>query len=181
MLGFRKTKKTHDAKWVRGVVDRYESMLLRYAMRKTGDRETAEDLVQSAFLKLIKNPQVGDAQLPQWLYTVIANEFLDGRRAAVVRAQSVADVPLSETAPSAVKQLMTADDLDCLMKALAALTELQRRVVELRFIDELSYDEISAQIEKTRNHVGVLLHESLKRLRVEHEEHCGEYLDGVPV
>lgn len=179
MLGFGKSNVKRDAAWLRMVVERYEAVLLRYAIRRTGDRDRAQDLVQSAFLKLIEHPAIGEDDLPQWLYTVILNEFLDGKRAARVRENHAGDVPHAEALPTALALLAGKDDLDCLFKALAALTALQKRVVELRFVEELSYREIARYTKKTESHVGVILHESLQKLRVKHQEECGDFLDGV--
>jgi RNA polymerase sigma-70 factor (ECF subfamily) len=176
-----KAKERRDAAWLPAVVARYEALLLRYALRRTGDAEQAQDLVQSAFLKLIEHPTIGDDDLPQWLYTVIKHEFLDACRAARVREQHSADLPLAEPGPSALAAAIGHDDLDCLFKALAALTALQKRVVELRFVEDLSYREIARLTKKTENHVGVLLHESLQKLRVKHQEECGDFLDGLPL
>lgn len=178
MLGFSKPK-PRDSAWLRLVVERYEAVLLRYAMRRVGNWEQAQDLVQSAFLKLIEHPEIGDDDLPQWLYTVCLNQFLDGKRAESVRAKHASDVPHGQPPPSALASLVGRDDLDCLMQALAALSVLQKRVVELRFVEELSYREIARLTKKTESHVGVLLHESLKKLRLKHEEKCGDYLDAV--
>lgn len=179
MLGFGKPKAARDAVWLRSVVERYESVLLRYAMRRTGNWEQAQDLVQSAFVKLIEHTEITDADLPQWLYTVCLNQFLDVKRAEAVRTKHAGDVPHADPLPSALASLVGHDDLDCLMQALAALSALQKRVVELKFIEELSYREIARLTKKTESHVGVLLHESLKRLRVKHQEKCGDFLDTV--
>lgn len=176
---FGKPKPARDAAWLRSVVERYEAVLLRYAMRRTGNWEQAQDLVQSAFVKLIEHVEITDDDLPQWLYTVCLNQFLDGKRAETVRAKHAGDVPRADPLPSALSKLVDRDDLDCLMQALAALTALQKRIVELRFIEELSYREIARLTKKTESHVGVLLHESLKKLRVKHEEECGDFLDTV--
>lgn len=180
MLAFRKTKPKRDSAWLRAVVERYEPLLLRYAMRRTRDWELAQDVVQAAFLKLIEHTEIADADLPQWLYTVCLNQFLDGKRAEAVRAKHVTDVPQAGVLPSALARLVDQDDFDCLFKALASLTVLQKLVVELRFVDELSYREIARLIHKTESHVGVVLHESLKKLRIKHQEECGDFLENVP-
>ncbi len=179
MFGAKKTHRDQD--WLQSVLLRYESLLLRYAIRKTGSRDQAEDLVQSAFLKLIEHPDVGDDKLPQWLYTVCLNELVDGKRYAAVREKHVDDVPVANPGPSALAQLVRTDDLDCLMQALASLTEIQREMVALRFVEELSYKDISRRTNKTESHVGVILHESLKQLRVKHKEHCCDFLENTPL
>ena len=56
-----------------------ESPLLGYALRIVGDRSTAEDLVQEAFMKL--HAQFEDVREPErWLYRTVHNLALNHRR-----------------------------------------------------------------------------------------------------
>src|SRR5262245_41943797 len=56
-----------------------ESPLLAYALRLTGDRAVAEDLVQDAFMKL--HAQFDAVREPQrWLYRTVHNAALNHRR-----------------------------------------------------------------------------------------------------
>lgn len=179
MLGFVRNRHARQrTEWIRSVVGRYESLLLRYAWRRTGDRDQAEDLVQAALLKLIEHPHIGEADIPQWLYTVLRNEFLDRCRATTVTQKYTADLGESLVEAQALAILERSDDLDCLMTALSALKPVERQVIELRFIEEHSYREIGRHIHKSESHVGVILHQALKRLRSVHEKHCGDYLEG---
>jgi RNA polymerase sigma-70 factor (ECF subfamily) len=64
--------------WLRSVMDRHESALLRYAGRILGDAERARDVVQETFLRLLKSGRVGqDDHLAEWLFTVCRNGALD--------------------------------------------------------------------------------------------------------
>ena len=56
-----------------------ESPLLSYALRLTGGREVAEDLVQEAFMKLHTN--FSEVREPRrWLYRTVHNLALNHRR-----------------------------------------------------------------------------------------------------
>src|SRR5258706_12106449 len=58
-----------------------ESPLLGYALRYTGERAQAEDVVQEAFMKL--NAQFESVEKPrQWLYRTVHNLALNQRRTA---------------------------------------------------------------------------------------------------
>ena len=73
------TPSTH-ADWVQDALIRYEGALVRYAMRITGDMETARDVVQDTFLRLCDadRDQVGEYLAP-WLYRVCRNRAIDAR------------------------------------------------------------------------------------------------------
>ena len=60
----------------------YEGQLLRYATRQMGDIETAREIVQDVFLRLLKTEQKEKVfeYLPQWLFTVCRNLVIDRKR-----------------------------------------------------------------------------------------------------
>src|SRR4051812_44181046 len=67
--------------WIRSAIDRYESQLIRYTQRITGDLERAREAVQETFLKLWQEDQAKvEGHLLEWLYTVCRNHALDLRR-----------------------------------------------------------------------------------------------------
>ena len=50
-------KASRDTQWIRDAFDRYEGPLVRYAMRLTGNLESARDVVQDTFLRLCRQPR----------------------------------------------------------------------------------------------------------------------------
>lgn len=70
--------------------------LLAYAIRMTGDRYAAEDLVQDTIIKAWKNADTlfsGTRSVRAWLLTVLRNLITDRARAKAVRPTEVADSP----------------------------------------------------------------------------------------
>lgn len=70
--------------------------LYRYARRRVGKREAAEDLVQETFLAAIKStdPFRGAASVRTWLVSILRRKFVDHyRRIAATRVKSEADWP----------------------------------------------------------------------------------------
>ena len=64
--------------WLRQVVADYESRLIRYAQRITGDGERARDIVQDAFLRLCRQEQAAvESCVAPWLYKVCRHRALD--------------------------------------------------------------------------------------------------------
>jgi len=139
------TPSTH-ADWVQDALMRYEGALVRYAMRITGDMETARDVVQDTFLRLCDadRGEVGD-YLVQWLYRVCRNRALDvlkkeNRMQALAEGQAESR-PDTKPAPGAVAE---GRETEALVHAvLAGLPEKNQEIFRLKFQHELSYQEIS--------------------------------------
>ena len=151
-----------------------ESPLLHYALRLTGARAPAEDVVQEAFMKL--HAQFDEVRQPRpWLYRTVHNLALNHRRAAsrTVSLQPEPDGddrPSHETAdtlPLPDEQIARLEAIGQVRLGIEALDERSRAVVQLKFNEDLSYKEISRRTGLKVGHVGYLLHHALKTLGAE--------------
>jgi hypothetical protein len=60
--------------WIRSVMAQYQSRLIFFAARITGDLDSARDVVQDTFLSLChQDPGLIRDRLAPWLYTVCRN------------------------------------------------------------------------------------------------------------
>jgi RNA polymerase sigma factor (sigma-70 family) len=154
-----------------------ESPLLAYALRYTGARELAEDIVQEAFMKL--HTQFGSVEKPRpWLYRTVHNLALNLRRDTkkIVPLESNPN-PENESSPSAHEpadqglppdeQMLRLEGIGLVRISLGALDDRSRELVKLKFNDELSYKEISARTGLTTGNVGFILHHALKTIAAE--------------
>ena len=151
-----------------------ESPLLAYALRLTGDRAAAEDLLQEAFMKL--HVQFDEVREPRaWLYRTVHNLALNHQRRA---AKIVPLNPPGEDGASATEdfadplplpdeQIARWEGIGLVRLSLAALDERSRELVRLKFDEDLSYKEIGARTGLTVGHVGYLLHHALKTIAAE--------------
>jgi RNA polymerase sigma factor (sigma-70 family) len=57
------------------------------------------------------------------------------------------------------------DDAALLWAAVDTLPPIERAAVVLRYRDEMPYEAIAERLGKTANHIGVILHQALSRLR----------------
>ncbi|HSI86595.1 MAG TPA: sigma-70 family RNA polymerase sigma factor [Candidatus Methylacidiphilales bacterium] len=158
-----------DAVW--RVVQQHQAPLVRYAAHLTGDAELARDIVQDVFMRFLKEgPERLVGREAQWLYTVCRNRAYDMMR------KSNRTVPLDDvhaatlTCPATLSPAAAAESGDSnrrVVKAMQTLPPKLREVVMLKFQAGLSYKEIADVTGLTVNHVGVLLHNALQKLRDE--------------
>lgn len=137
---------------------RHKDWAFRVALRFTHDPGEAADAVQETFLYILRKvPGLRlSARMRTWLYPVIRNTTIRMREK---RRRLGAEVGPDAVAPSASRAEI---DLDA---ALSALSDEQREAVMLRYVDDLSMEEI-AMIQGTP--VGTVksrLHHALARLR----------------
>lgn len=155
-----------------------ESPLLAYALRLSGERTVAEDLVQEAFMKL--HAQFAEVREPRrWLYRTVHNQALNHRRntARTVSLAPTADEThesysshesqAPDETPLPDEQIARIESIGLVRLSLAALDDRSREIIRLKFHEDLSYAEISARTGLKTGHVGYLLHHALKTIAAE--------------
>jgi len=151
-----------SSNWIYEALRRHEAPLLRYATALCG-ATLAPDVVQDTFLRLCRQtPEDVLDHVTPWLFRVCRNRALELKRND--RSETSPDVQV----PVAPPPHASAERQQLLSLALYALDELpakQKEVVLLKFSGELSYREISEVTGLSVSHVGVILHEALKKVR----------------
>ena len=151
-----------------------ESPLLGYARRLVPDPALAEDVVQDAFMKL--HAQNGTVREPRrWLYRTVHNLALNQRRDArkIVPLETPPGDPhpappeTPDPGPLPDEAMARWESIGLVRAGLAALDERSRELVQLKFHEELSYQEMSTRTGLTIGHVGYLLHHALKAIASE--------------
>jgi RNA polymerase sigma factor (sigma-70 family) len=175
----RASAESPEWKSLEGLFADLESPLLNYALRYTGERGLAEDVVQEAFMKLHAQFEAVSQPRP-WLYRTVHNLALNRRRDAgkTVSLDSFSENSETENAnPSAAdtadtalppdEQIIRLEGIGLVRISLNALDARSREVVKLKFNDELSYKEIAARMKLTPGNVGFILHHALKTIAAE--------------
>ena len=67
-----------------------------------------------------------------------------------------------------------------LLRIVATLPARQQEVIQLKFQNDLSYQQIAEVMHTTANNVGVLLHTALKKLRERYSEVAGDFIPFKP-
>jgi RNA polymerase sigma-70 factor (ECF subfamily) len=149
--------------WLVQVFDQYQGRLLRYTKRFT-DSDTAQEVVQEAYLRLVKEPleKVQGYELP-WLFRVCRNQVLD-RLKKEGRVDSL-DLDFPFSGDGSDQKIEKKQNQSLVLELMTELKSNQKEVVLLKFQEDLSYKEISEITGHSVTHVGVILHEALKSLR----------------
>jgi RNA polymerase sigma-70 factor (ECF subfamily) len=147
---------------LRQVFEAEESPLLRYAHGLLGQRETAEDVVQDAFLKLhahweeVAHPRA-------WLFRCVRNLALSHIRDHK-RETPMADREWAAAAPDPEQALGKLEAIGTLQLLVSELKEDERTLISLKYHQGLKYDQISKRTGLSVGNVGYKLHHALKNL-----------------
>ena len=150
--------------WVLAAVKQYERPLLAYVRRLFCDEHRGFDVVQDAFLQLLKQSQADiEPRLAPWLFAVCRRRVVDILRKEN-RMVALNDSPLTRDA-GPLELAETKDSSQALLAKLSSLPAQQNEVVRLKFQNQFSYREIAEVMGLSESHVGVLLHQAIKTLR----------------
>lgn len=143
--------------------------LSRYAYALTGERHASEDLVQDTLVKLAGawrgvrrdgNP-IGYARAV--LFRTFVSRWRRQRRAPVLHEFH------DEPAPG--DQFQAVEARDALRRAMATLPRLQRAVLVLGYLDDMSDDEIAELLDRQPTTIRSLRYRGLHTLRKQLESH----------
>lgn len=155
------------------VMATYEAALLRYATRLLNNGEAAQDVVQTAFIRLHEHwaeCSVWAADhLKNWLYRTTHNAAVDyirhEERLKKLHTRHADETDFTVEGGQDAG-LETEDRKALVLAHIAALAESERQVLLLRLQEGLTYDEIAAVTGRTQGNVGCLLHLAVKHLGI---------------
>lgn len=149
--------------------DHYLPKIYRYIFAKVNHREYAEDIAHEVFLAAWKNlPGYRERGYPfsSWLYRIARNEIIDHYRLEKHHAN------VDELDPDAVHLASAAErELDLSLawrtvkEAMNELTDEERDVLLLRFVNDLTPKEVAAVLGKSEGAVRVMQHRAIQDLK----------------
>ncbi len=159
---------TYDRQALVAIYERHSPELYRYAYRLLGDSDLAEDCVAETFSRFLRvtrdSPSTMD-NVRAYLYRVAHNWVTDHYRRQPLPPLSLeADV---HSDPEANPSHLVADQIEReqVRAALLRLPADQRQVIELRFLEQWSHEEVAATIGKSVEATRALQHRALGALR----------------
>lgn len=140
------------------MLEQYYNELVHFARQRTPDRDTADDIVQESYLRVLTIARHTELQHPRaLLYRTLRNLLIDHYRRRQTHAQHDPDIaPDTLPAPSASdpeRQLMLAQRAEALLLTIAALPPRCRQAfVHFKF-DGLAQTDIARDMGISRNMV----------------------------
>lgn len=129
------------------LMDRFQQPVYWHIRRLVVSHEDAEDILQEVFIRVFRNLSQfrGESSPGTWIYKIATNEsfrFLNHRQEQAVSAEEMRE--------ELINKLMASDYVNYenemavkFQQAILMLPEKQRIVFNLRYYDELEYEEIS--------------------------------------
>ena len=134
------------------LVDRHKDRAMTLALRLTGSREEAEELLQDAFLRAFKNLGQfrGDAKFATWFYRILYNLCMTkiSRRNSKSETLTIEDrsgldnIFVDEEEPTIHQKLEQEEFLEMVSREIDDLPEKYKSAVLLFYVQELSYEDI---------------------------------------
>jgi len=156
--------------------ERHHARVYGYCLRMTGNRSTAEDLVQDVFMKMLKYKATfkDDSDLVPWMFGIARNSCLahlkrraNDRLPAIEPAEEAAAEPAADE-PHDDRQT------ELVRQALLRLPAERREVLVLSRYEYKSYDEIALVLDCSVGAVKVRVHRAMKQLREIYLDMTGE-------
>ena len=162
-----------DTALMRGLYTDHAGELWRYAMRLTGDRARAEDVVQETLLRAWQHPDVFDdsERSPRaWLYRVARNIIIDERRSARFRSEVHSPDPTEGFEQRGPDEVDAALDRLLIADALMHLSPEHRAVVRRSHYLGWTVAQIADDLQIPEGTVKSRLHYALHALRLTLQE-----------
>ena len=160
------------------LVEEYQDRLVRYLVYVLGRRDGVDDLVQETWLRVMERGKSydGRSRFEPWLFTVarhLAIDFLRRRREVSFDAEDdgrlVVMAPVSQ-AMSPFALAARTEDAERLAAALQGLQAITREALVLRFMEDMSLQEIAAVVGAPVPTVAARIYRGLAALRSQMEE-----------
>lgn len=164
----RLKQKETQAKAFEVLIDTYKERLYWHVRRIVLDHDDADDVVQNTFIKVFKNIDgfKGDSKLYSWMYRIGTNEAL-----TFIKVKSKKLALSSEVIQDRMVRNLEADvyfegdEIQYkLQKAIATLPEKQKLVFNMKYFEELKYEEISEILETSVGALKASYHLAVKKI-----------------
>lgn len=150
--------KSGDQKAYKELMEKYQKPLYFHVIKMVKNHEQVEDLVQEAFMKAFKNLDSYNTEyaFSTWLYRITTNHTIDFLRKKKLKTTSIHNPVKTKDGEVEIEiSGQSQTDRDIIKKerkviihnAIQNLPEKYRRVIEMRHLEELSYQEISEELD----------------------------------
>lgn len=150
------------------LLQKYQQKIYWHIRRLVIDHDDADDLVQETFVKVWKNLQNfrSDSQLYTWIYRIATNESIT----FLNRKKNRNNISLDEVNSELAETLASSSYFDGdkiqrkLQEAVLTLPEKQRIIFNMKYFDDMKYEEISAVLGTTVGALKASFHIAVKKI-----------------
>jgi RNA polymerase sigma factor (sigma-70 family) len=162
------------------IINKYKNPLYATILRMTGNQQDAADLVQEAFIKIYHQLGKfdGKGSFSSWIYRVAINHCMDEfrkKRYKMERVEIKEEDFMDSHHPEVI--FLKKEKHRQLEKLIAVLPEEERMILLMRYVNELSYNEIGELMSLPLSTVRNKLHRAKKKLRETIEGEKGGYFN----
>jgi len=158
-----------DAEALKTLIGRWQPRLGALAWRLTGQREAARDVVQDAWLAIVRGFKCLDdpAAFRTWAYRIVSHKCADWTRRRVVRRRVTAELHAESRAASddSCRAAETADDNARVRAVLDSLPEEFRAMLVLYYLEEMNVADIARVLDVPEGTVKSRLFHARKKLK----------------
>jgi RNA polymerase sigma-70 factor (ECF subfamily) len=156
--------------------ERHHARVYGYCLRMTGNRSTAEDLVQDVFMKMLKYKATfkDDSDLVPWMFGIARNSCLAHLKRRTNDRMPATEPAEEPAADSAENEPHDDRQTELVRQALLRLPAEKREVLVLSRYEYKSYDEIARVLDCSVGAVKVRVHRAMKQLREIYLDMTGE-------
>lgn len=163
-----KAIKGNKSAWLK-LVKRYDKLVYNYALRMVSNRDDALDLMQDTFLATFRNLETfrGDSAFKSWLLKIAHYRCIEfyRRRKHMVDLDAVPEA-FNESGEDCPEMSMVAQQQgQDLINAMSRLSVNQRAVVEMKFFQHLTFEDIAKQLGISSNTVKSRLYAGLDKMK----------------
>ena len=184
--------KRQKAGLIEELIVRYQHRLLRYLLFLTGNRDTAEDLFQEVWMRILVHGSQfnGRARFETWLFTIARNLVIDQSRKRTMNSldelidgatedDRAMTFEVAAGDPTPFDRVASLEDREKVAAALLELDALHREVLVLRFHEELSLEEIARVTRSPLSTVKSRLYRGMAMLRPKLEFAASRFQEAV--
>jgi len=146
----------------------HEKALLRHSYYKVNNRELANDLVQITFLKaweyLIKHGEINSMRA--FLFHLLNNLIIDEYRKKKTVSLDAMTEDGFQIAVDDSERLFNMIDGRAAIMLIPKLSKKYQNVISMRYVDNLSLEEIAFKTNQSRNTVSVQIHRGVVKLAI---------------
>jgi RNA polymerase sigma factor (sigma-70 family) len=150
------------------LLNKYQQKIYWHIRRMVIDHDDTDDLVQDVFIKVWKNLANfrNDSQLYTWIYRIATNESITFLNKKKQKNNTPLDEVSSELAESLVEpSYFNGNEIQLkLQRAILTLPEKQRLIFNMKYFDDMKYDEISQVLGTTVGALKASFHIAVKKI-----------------